>query len=589
MALPTTLADWDCRNNRLAWLALQHDGMMESIAALLTRTARAGWRSWSAPRPPASARPRKYARLQDGHFPPTSSARASIPAFARRLRRGRDRLRGPCITVATACSSSAKGVRAGRAPDRARLADAALVGGVDTCAAACCTASTRSAWCRRGRASRSMRAAMVFRWAKPAVSPSSERAGPGERGLQLRGYGEISDAHHMSAPHPKASARSWRCARRCNAPGSGRRHRLPEPARHRDPGQRQGRGARGRGPVPAVAACLLDQRAGPGTRWAQPASSNRRSRCSRSNTACCRACWAAANDQQQPAAALRQRAARGRVRDEQFLRLRRQQLLAGVREGGMSSLRAGIAGIGYWANGPAGLERRASRSRRRDASGKRRNLRRNCWRQNERRRAPESVAVALEVALAACTASGRDPSTLPSVFASTHGDLAITDYVASTLAERTARAVADQVPQLGAQRRRRLLDHRQRLHRADHGDFRLRRELRAGIAGSAVAARLRARRRCCSRPSMRPRPDRWPRCRPARACSAPRWCWSPNRLRPRHDCGSRRSRRPRRPPPGALERRFSDNAMGRCCPCSMRSPPAATPRCCTRTGPLPCG
>ena len=53
---------------------------------------------------------------------------------------------------------------------------------------------------------------------------------------------------------------------------------------------------------------------------------------------------------------------------------------------------------------------------------------------NERRRAPDSVAVALEVALAACAASGRDPAALPSVFASTHGDLGITDYICSTLA-----------------------------------------------------------------------------------------------------------------------------------------------------------
>ncbi len=54
---------------------------------------------------------------------------------------------------------------------------------------------------------------------------------------------------------------------------------------------------------------------------------------------------------------------------------------------------------------------------------------------NERRRAPETVAVALDVALAACTAAGRDPRTLPSVFASTHGDLAITDYMCATLAD----------------------------------------------------------------------------------------------------------------------------------------------------------
>jgi hypothetical protein len=53
---------------------------------------------------------------------------------------------------------------------------------------------------------------------------------------------------------------------------------------------------------------------------------------------------------------------------------------------------------------------------------------------NERRRAPDTVAVALEVALAACVNAGRDPAQLPSVFASTYGDLAITDYMCSTLA-----------------------------------------------------------------------------------------------------------------------------------------------------------
>ena len=52
---------------------------------------------------------------------------------------------------------------------------------------------------------------------------------------------------------------------------------------------------------------------------------------------------------------------------------------------------------------------------------------------NERRRAPETVAVALEVALAACTAAGRDPASLASVFTSTHGDLSITDYMCETL------------------------------------------------------------------------------------------------------------------------------------------------------------
>ena len=53
---------------------------------------------------------------------------------------------------------------------------------------------------------------------------------------------------------------------------------------------------------------------------------------------------------------------------------------------------------------------------------------------NERRRAPDGVLLALEVAQAAVQASGRDAGTLPSVFSSAHGDLAVVDGLCSTLA-----------------------------------------------------------------------------------------------------------------------------------------------------------
>jgi len=53
----------------------------------------------------------------------------------------------------------------------------------------------------------------------------------------------------------------------------------------------------------------------------------------------------------------------------------------------------------------------------------------------ERRRAPDTVALALEVAARACEAAGRDPKSLASVFASTHGDLAISDAICDTLAK----------------------------------------------------------------------------------------------------------------------------------------------------------
>lgn len=56
----------------------------------------------------------------------------------------------------------------------------------------------------------------------------------------------------------------------------------------------------------------------------------------------------------------------------------------------------------------------------------------------ERRRAPDTVAIALEVAARACAAAGRSPSELPAVFASTHGDLAISDYMCATLVDTPA-------------------------------------------------------------------------------------------------------------------------------------------------------
>ena len=51
----------------------------------------------------------------------------------------------------------------------------------------------------------------------------------------------------------------------------------------------------------------------------------------------------------------------------------------------------------------------------------------------ERRRAPETVALALEVAQHAVAQAGIDPAALLSVFTSAHGDLGITDYVCRTL------------------------------------------------------------------------------------------------------------------------------------------------------------
>lgn len=57
---------------------------------------------------------------------------------------------------------------------------------------------------------------------------------------------------------------------------------------------------------------------------------------------------------------------------------------------------------------------------------------------NERRRAPDSVLMALTVAEQACAAAGVEPAAVASVFASVYGDLAINDYMCAVLRDDPA-------------------------------------------------------------------------------------------------------------------------------------------------------
>jgi hypothetical protein len=105
----------------------------------------------------------------------------------------------------------------------------------------------------------------------------------------------------------------------------------------------------------------------------------------------------------------------------------------------MSSLAATIQGIGFWAPGlPDWPRARAFAQGGAAAADAPARPAPALLAANERRRAPESVAVALHVAMAACEDAGQAPADLPGVFASTHGDLAITDYMCATLADAPA-------------------------------------------------------------------------------------------------------------------------------------------------------
>lgn len=208
--LPSALSRWECRNNRLAWLALQHDGVQAALEALVARhgadrIAIVVGTSTSS----IGASEEGYARAQTDaaglrRFPddlarPIVHTPHSLGDFLQHA----TGLRGPCITVATACSSSAKVfAQAARMID-AGLVDAALVGGVDTLCGSVlfgfnALGLVSSERCRPFDAARD-----GLSLGEAGGFALLERAAPGGDGLQLRGYGESSDAHHMSAPHPE--------------------------------------------------------------------------------------------------------------------------------------------------------------------------------------------------------------------------------------------------------------------------------------------------------------------------------------------------------------------------------------------------
>lgn len=96
-----------------------------------------------------------------------------------------------------------------------------------------------------------------------------------------------------------------------------------------------------------------------------------------------------------------------------------------------------VEGIGFWASRLPGWELARAVIRGEQAAPDAPSVRPapTLLAPTERRRAPDTVAIALEVASRACEAARRAAADLPSVFASTHGDLAISDYMCATLVD----------------------------------------------------------------------------------------------------------------------------------------------------------
>jgi 3-oxoacyl-[acyl-carrier-protein] synthase-1 len=208
--LPPALAAYDCRNNRLAQLALQSDGLDEAVAALKARygTSRigvfVGTSTSGILQTEIAYRHRdSQGRLPAGFNYAGTQNTFSVADFTRR----RLGLGGPAFAVSAACASSAKVFGNAARMIAAGLIDAAVVGGVDSL---CLTTLygfnslelISSDVCRPFDADR--RGLSIGEAAGFAILERHAADGDPEA-ILLAGIGESSDAHHMSAPHPQGA------------------------------------------------------------------------------------------------------------------------------------------------------------------------------------------------------------------------------------------------------------------------------------------------------------------------------------------------------------------------------------------------
>ncbi|HZF85871.1 MAG TPA: beta-ketoacyl-[acyl-carrier-protein] synthase family protein, partial [Burkholderiaceae bacterium] len=205
VALPPELASWDCRNNRLAWKGLNADGFIEAAraarerygahrVAVIVGTSTSSIGDTELAYTQMDAEGRFPERMRHSELHTTHSLGLFVAAALG--------LEGPNETLSTACSSSAKVFASAERLMRLGLIDAAVVGGVDTlCGSVLFGFNSLELVSNKPCQPFDVDRGGISLGEAAGFALLERGAGP----LELLGYGEASDAHHMSTPHPEGA------------------------------------------------------------------------------------------------------------------------------------------------------------------------------------------------------------------------------------------------------------------------------------------------------------------------------------------------------------------------------------------------
>ncbi|MCG7900734.1 MAG: beta-ketoacyl-[acyl-carrier-protein] synthase family protein [Candidatus Thiodiazotropha weberae] len=207
MPLEERVSDYDCRNNRLAQLALQQDDFLPAVKQAVERYGadRIGVFMGTSTSGIATTEAAYRTRINDAlpaEFTPQYTHNIASSSHFIRDYLG---LNGTAIAISTACSSSAKVFAAAYRYMTAGVCDAAIVGGVDSL---CLTTLygfnaldlVSAEPCRPWDGQRN-----GINIGEGAGFALLEKPQDGDSSPSLIGYGESSDAHHMSTPHPEGA------------------------------------------------------------------------------------------------------------------------------------------------------------------------------------------------------------------------------------------------------------------------------------------------------------------------------------------------------------------------------------------------